>query len=91
MCDLTGQQDLRGAECAEAELGGGETRGHVLGDLGDLLLQFGGGAGELGDPLAEPDQGLVQDPGLAVSAFRAGQRRAGACPALAREGTDLLA
>ena len=33
----------------------------------------------------------MQYPGLAVSAGRAGQRRAGSRPALTREGTDLLA
>ena len=67
-----GQQDLRGAVRAGAGPGRDEARGHVLDDLGDLLFQLGGGAGELGDPLAEPDQGLVQYPGLAVSAGRPG-------------------
>ena len=33
-----GQQDLRGAERAEAELGCDDTRGDVRGDLGDLPL-----------------------------------------------------
>ena len=86
-----GQQDLRGAEVAESVLGGDQAGGHLLDDLGDLRLELGGDFGEGGDALAEPDQGLVQYPGLPVSAGGAGQR--GACfrAPLAGEGPDPLA
>ena len=57
----------------------------------DLRLELGGYFGEGGDPLAEPDQGLVQDPGLPVSAGGAGQRGAFFRAPLPGERADLLA
>ena len=71
-----GQQDLGGGQGAEAGFGGDQAGGHVLDDLGDLRLEPGSLFGEGGDALAEPDQGLVQDPGLPVRAGGAGQRGA---------------
>jgi hypothetical protein len=65
--------------------------GHVLDDGGDLLLELRGDAGEGGDPLAEPDEGLVQDAGLPAGAGRAGQRGAFFGPPLSREGAEPFA
>ena len=58
----------------ELRVAGAGDQVSVLG--GDLGLHLGGGAVQGGDPLAEVDQGLVQDPGLPVSISWAGQRRA---------------
>src|ERR1022692_2120038 len=46
-----------GGWCAESGLGGDEARGHLLDDLDDLRSKVGGGPGEGGDPLVEPDEG----------------------------------
>jgi hypothetical protein len=62
-------QDSRiwaGGQGAEAGFGSDQAGSHVLDDLGDLRLEPGSLSGEGGDALAEPDQGLMQDPGLAV-------------------------
>ena len=85
------QQDLGGGQRAQAGFSGDQPRGHLLDDLGDLRLQIGRGLGEGGDPLAEPGQGLVQDPGLPVGGGRAGQRGALGCPALAWQVAQPLA
>ena len=86
-----GQQDLRGGERAEAVLGGDQAGGHVLDDRGDLGFQAGGGLGQGGDPLAQADQGLVDDAGQPVGAGGAGQLRAGPGAALGREVPELVA
>ena len=79
-----GQQDLRGAERADAGLGCDQPGGHLIDDLADLVLELGGDHGEAGDPLAEADQGLVSDPDHPVSSSGAGQRGAGRRPATHR-------
>lgn len=56
---------------------------HLLDHPGDMLLKLSGLCAEGGDPLAEPDQGLVQDPSLAVHARWAGQLGAFFGPPLA--------
>ena len=86
-----GQQDLGGEQGAETGFGGDQAGSHVLDDPGDLRLEPGSLFGEGGDPLAEPDQGLVQDPGLAVRASGAGQGGAFFRPPLAGERPELFA
>jgi hypothetical protein len=64
---------------------------NLLDNLGDLRLEPGGLFGEGSHALAEPDQGLVQDPGLPVRAGWAGQRSAFYCAPLARKRAEPFA
>jgi hypothetical protein len=58
-----------------------------IGNLTLLWLSLGEGS----DPLAGPDQGLVNDPGQLVSAGEAGRVSASAGPAHRWKVTELLA
>jgi hypothetical protein len=67
------QQDLGGGQGAGSGLGGDQAGSHLLYDRGDLRLESGSHFGEGSDALAELDEGLVQDGGLAVRTGRTGQ------------------
>ena len=86
-----GQQDLGSGQGAESGLGRDQAGGHLLDDRGDLRLESGSHFGEGSDALAELDEGLVQDGGLAVRAGRAGQGGAFFGPPFARARPDPLA
>jgi len=86
-----GQQDLGGAEHADAVLGRDQARGKFFDDGRDLGFDVCRGLIECDDPLAEPVHGLVEDAGLSAGAGRARQAGAYPRPALAGQMAQLLA